>query len=231
MPTDLPVMRDFNSLYILVDLIWLATYVSLLAAFKRRTALAVGAAAGVVFFVVDYGVFHLALGTREVNGAHPFWFLLWLSMSYGITTFAWMWLLLDRDRHAVEWSVLTGLGWFLAGFVSQSYGADFAGLSIRRGTVSYHGAMVVILVCGYLLLAIRNMRNPAARVNLLRLLAIGVGVQFAWEFALLVSGIRPFSIVPLIRNSLVETNLGVPWMYLIHKAVSGRRKEGGADRK
>jgi hypothetical protein len=60
-------------------------------------------------------------------------------------------------------------------------------------------------------------------VNLLWLLAIGIGVQLSWEFVLLVTGIRPAGLAPLAVNSLIETNLGLPYLYLIHEAASRRR--------
>jgi hypothetical protein len=93
--------RTLNTLYIYLDLAWLALFCCLLILFKRRTALVVGLLAGVVYFLVDYGIFFRMLGTRQVLGADPFWFLLWLSFSYGVTNFAWIWLLLGRDRHAL----------------------------------------------------------------------------------------------------------------------------------
>ena len=65
---------------------------------------------------MDSGVFFLALQTREVMGASPFWLLLWLSLSYGFTNMAWAWLLLDRDKHGVEWSVLICLPGLPSGF-------------------------------------------------------------------------------------------------------------------
>ena len=42
---------------------------------------------------------------------------------------------------------------------------------------------------------------------------IGISVQFGWEFALLINGIRPMnemSIQTLLVNSFMETNLGMP---------------------
>ena len=39
---------------------------------------------------------------------------------------------------------------------------------------------------------------------------------------LLVSGIRPDGWKALAVNSLVETNLGLPYLYLIHGALSRR---------
>ena len=86
--------------------------------------------------------------------------------------------------------------------------------------------MAAILFVGYAILCVYNMRVPKEqRAPLGWILAIGVLVQFAWEFVLLISGIRAQGIAPLIVNSLLETNLGLPYIYFIHKAVTKRRSE------
>jgi hypothetical protein len=216
---EITAARTLNSLYIILDLVWLALFCLLLFLFRRRAALVAGLLAGLVYFLVDYGIFYRLLGTRVVQGAHPFWFLLWLSFTYGITNFAWIWLLLDRDRKAVEWSVLIISAWLATALLSSNFGMNFAVIKIQRGTGMYHGVMAGILFIGYLVLIIRNLRGRD-HADLLRLLAIGIGVQLAWEAVLLVSGIRPAGIGALVVNSLIETNLGMPYMYLIHRAVT-----------
>jgi hypothetical protein len=220
--------REFNTLYIILDLIWLGILATILIALKRHLALIVGLVMGLVYFIIDYGIFYHALGTRVVDGADPFLFLLWLSFSYGITNFAWIWLLLNRDGKAVEWSLLIISGYFAVALLSQGFGNDFSQISISRGTGSYHGVMALILAVGYIYLVLGNLRSGEAsgpRVNLLWLLVIGMGVQFSWELALLISGIRPASITPLIVNSIIETNLGMPYIYLIHRAITKRYSE------
>lgn len=217
---DFIVARTFNSLYIPLDIAWLLVYAGILTYFRKHTAVLVGLAMGIVYFLVDYGIFYLLLDTRRVEGADPFWFLLWLSMSYGFTNFAWIWLLLDRNGQAVEWSLLPILGWVTIGQLSQNFGIGFPEISISRGTGSYHGAMALLLLAGYLLIIFDNLRG-GEQVNILRLLAIGIGVQFAWEASLLISGIRPALWQPIVVNSLIETNLGIPYIYYIHKYITG----------
>lgn len=221
---DFSVARTLNSLYIVLDIIWLLIFAGILFYFKKRMAVIVGLFMGVVYFVVDYGLFYHLLGTRHVEGANTFWFLLWLSMSYGFTNFAWIWLLLDRDGHAVEWSLLPILGWIAVGQLSTNFGPDFTSISISRGIGSYHGAMALILLVGYLIVIIRKL-SGRDNVNILWLMAMGIGVQFAWEASLLINGIRPEVWQPIVINSLIETNLGIPYTYYIHKFVSARWKE------
>jgi len=221
---DITVARTFSSLYIILDIVWLLIFFGILLFFKRRIAVIVGLLAGVVYFLVDYGIFYQLLGTRWVDGADPLWFLLWLSMSYGFTNFAWIWLLLDGDGHAVDWSLLPILGWVTIGQLSHNFGAGFTQISIGRGTGSYHGIMALILFIGYLIVIFKNLRGKE-RVNILWLMGIGIGVQFAWEASLLISGIRPALWQPIVVNSLIETNLGLPYIYYIHKHVTRRWKE------
>jgi hypothetical protein len=220
--------RTLNALYIYLDFAWLAIFGAILLWRRKRTAFVAGLIGGLLYFIVDYGVFYRLLGTRVVRGADTFWFLLWLSLSYGFTNIAWIWLLLDRDGHAVEWSLLIILGWVTVALLSQSFGAGLPVIAIQRGT-AYHGVMALIMAAGYGILILRNLRaGPGQGVNLLWLLAIGIGVQLSWELVLLISGIRPPGFAPLVVNSLIETNLGMPYFYLIHQAVERRRGGQGS---
>jgi hypothetical protein len=219
---DIVAARSFNTLYIYLDIVFLALFTALLLWRRRYQALLAGVAGCAIYFAADYGIFYSLMHTRHVVGADPLWFLLWLSISYGLTNFAWIWLLFDRDGHGREWSVFIVTGWVAVALLSQSYGGDFAGISIYRGT-AYHGAMALVMFAGYAWLAVRNLRAAAGqKVNLLWLLAIGIGVQLSWEVVLLLTGIRPDSLQPLIVDSLVETNLGIPILYLVHRAISRR---------
>lgn len=217
--------RSFNTLYIYLDIIWLVFFCSLLWLTKRRSALFVGLIAGIVYFLVDFGMFHKLLDTRMVTGADPLWLLLWMSFTYGITNFAWIWLMLDRDQHALEWSVLILGAWLTIALLSQSFGDSFSDVTTLRGTDSYHGVMALICFAGYLTIIIRNLLGKSSeRIAILPLMGIGIGIQLSWEAVLLISGIRPKMILPMIMNSLIETNLGLPYIYFIHKAVSLKLK-------
>ena len=220
---EISAIRSFNALYIYLDLVWLLLFCYLLWRMKRRTALIVGLLAGVIYFLVDYGIFYLALNTRVVTGASPFWLLLWMSFTYGITNFAWIWILLDKDEHRLEWSLLIISAWLTIALISQNFGSNFPLLTTARGTGTYHGVMAGILFVGYLFIIIKNLQDkPGPRIPILFLLTIGIGVQFSWEAILLVTNIRPFEAMPLVINSLIETNLGLPYTYFIHQAIRNK---------
>ena len=219
--------RLFNSLYIYIDIVWLLVIFAILMFTKRYMALIAGIVGGIIYFAVDYGIFYLLLGTREVTGANTALLLLWLSMSYGFTNFSWIWLWLDRDGRALEWSILYIMGWLSTALLSQNFGATFTAISIHRGTASYHGVMAFLMLAGYIILIIKNLKNNdnSRKINIGWILAIGILVQFSWEAVLLVTGIRTMGVMPLIINSLIETNIGLPYLFFMHFAMSKRFRE------
>ena len=227
---ELIARRQFVPAYIALDTVFLLVLAGLLLWKKRRMAALVGGIMGVVYFIVDYGVFHLICHSRSIEGGILFWTLLWMSMSYGFTNFAWIWLALDKDEYLIEWSLLILCWWFCCPMLAQLIGFGQMPIVIQRTTGAYHGWMAAILFVGYLLAVVRNLgeSDRKCRIDLLRLLAIGIAAQFAWEAALLLGGIRSAGLDfaeklrPLIVNSLLETNLGMPYVYLIFVALTRR---------
>lgn len=213
--------RVFNSLYIVFDIIFLILLLSALFFSKRKRAFFFALSGGLLYFLVDYGIFYLALGSRVVTGAPTAPFLFWLSMSYGVTNFAWIYLMLSKDEKWKEWTIFIFFSWIAIALLAQNFGANTPIISIYRTTNSYHGVMALILIVGYSYVCFRNIFK-GDNIPILRLLIIGIAVQFGWEFALLVTGIRQSGIETLAINSLIETNLGMPYLYFIHKAIEKR---------
>ncbi len=225
MGTEVIAARTMNGLYPILDILFLLSLLAVLLATKRFQAAIAGLLGGILYFLVDYGIFYLALGTRVVTGADPMWFLLWLSMSYGFTNFVWIWVWLDRDHHALEWSLYILSGWLCVALLSQNFGGSFGTISISRGTADYHGVMALMLFVGYAILIVHNLRAKREPYDIKWILAIGILVQFGWEAVLAITGIRNQSLQTLIVNSLLETNLGLPYLFLIHRAVNRRWDE------
>ncbi len=217
--------RNLNLLYIILDCIFLAVYIGLLIWKKRYSTLIFALFGGVLYTIVDFGGFYLISHTRtvyingELQGAMgTFWVLLWMSMSYGFTNFAFIWILVGKDSYAKYWIFLILMWWMICPSISELGGE--ATITTSRTTGAYHGWMGVALVISYLILIILLMRKSPKKafVNVLYLCLIGFAVQFGWEFSLLVNGIRPMneaSIRTLIVNSCLETNLGMPLIYCI----------------
>lgn len=215
--------RDFNLAYIILDSVFILLLMGLLCWRRHYLTTLWGLFGGILYFFVDYCIFHLWTGSRSIEGGSMFWTLLWMSMSYGFTNFAWIWLCLDKDRDIREWTILIFSWWIACPMIAGMIPSP--AIHIQRTTGAYHGIMGAILFLSYLGVIVYNLsrREKEFKINILWLCAIGVAVQFGWEFALLVGNIRstgvalPEQIRTLVVNSLVETNLGMPLMYIIHK--------------
>lgn len=227
--------RNLNLLYIILDCVFLAVFLGLLLWKKRYSTVLFALFGGVLYTVVDFGGFYLISHTRTVfidgelaGMGGTFWVLLWMSMSYGFTNFAFIWVLVGRDKYAKYWIFLILMWWMICPSIAELGGE--ATITTSRTTGAYHGWMGVALVVSYLVLIVALLRKDPdkAFVNVLSLCLIGFCVQFGWEFSLLINGIRPMnaaSIRTLLVNSCLETNLGMPAIYLIYRLWHKRFNE------
>lgn len=233
--TEIIARREFSPLYIAFDIAFLVLYGCLLLRKKKYMTFLVGFLAGILYMAVDYGIFHLVCHSRSISDGYSlFWVLLWMSMSYGFTNFTWIWLWISKDKHLFEWSMLILMWWFVCPLLTNTFAPqNMSKIIIQRTTGEYHGYMAAIMFVGYLILIIYNLsRDKEHRINIPWLLAIGILVQFGWEAGLLIGGIRSagFATVeeklkPLVVNSLLETNLGMPYIYFIFAAYSAKFTE------
>ncbi len=233
--TEIIARREFSPLYIAFDIAFLVLYGCLLLRKKKYMTFLVGFLAGILYMAVDYGIFHLVCHSRSISDRYSLsWVLLWMSMSYGFTNFTWIWLWISKDKHLSEWSMLILMWWFVCPLLTNTFAPQNMGkIIIQRTTGEYHGYMAAIMFVGYLILIIYNLsRDKEHRINIPWLLAIGILVQFGWEAGLLIGGIRSagFATVeeklkPLVVNSLLETNLGMPYIYFIFAAYSAKFTE------
>lgn len=233
--TDIIARRQFAPLYIWLDIAFLVVFALLLLKKKKYMTVLVGLVMGLVYLLVDYGIFHLVCHSRSISEGHSlFLVLLWMSMSYGFTNFAWIWLWISKDEHLLEWSLLILGWWFCCPLLTQTFAPDAVLIVIQRTTGAYHGYMAAILFVGYLGAIVYNLRQKDRMrcMPLLWLLAIGILVQLGWEAGLLLGGIRSAGFATLgeklhtlLVNSLLETNLGMPYVYCIFIAYSRRFTE------
>lgn len=216
--------RNINLLYIILDSLFILIFLSLLIWKKRYATIVFALFGGILYTIVDYGGFYLLSHSRTVmidgqiaDALGTFWVLLWMSMSYGITNFAFIWVLIAKDEFRKYWIFLIIMWWMICPSICELGGE--ATIQTMRTTGAYHGWMGVVLVISYLILIIVLLKQKKPLVNVLYLCLIGFSVQFCWEFSLLINGIRPLndmSIRTLIVNSCLETNLGMPIIFLIY---------------
>ena len=151
--------RVFSTLYIYLDIAFLVVLCALLFVKKRHLTLLFGLAGGVLYMLVDYGIFHLLTGSRHIEGGSLFWVLLWMSMSCGITNFVLLWVWMGKDRRAVEWTLLIFIWWIAAPMLASAFGRSFPTVAIWRETEGYHGYMALVLLAGYLFGILYNLRQ------------------------------------------------------------------------
>lgn len=232
--TEIIARREFSPLYIILDTIFLLVFMGLLLYKKKYMTVIIGLLAGILYMIVDYGIFHLLLNTRTIyNGYNMFWVLFWMSMSYGFTNFCWIWLWISKDKKLFEWSLLIILWWLCCPLITKTFDTGTIPIIIERTTGSYHGYMAIILFVGYLFLIFWNLiQEKEKRINILWLLIIGILVQFSWEIGLLIGGIRSTGdltfaqkMLTIVVNSLLETNLGMPYIYFIFLAFNKKYTE------
>ena len=225
---DITPTRNFNLLYIILDSIFILFLLFMLVVKKRYFTTLFALFGGVLYFIVDFGYFYLLSHSRQImiddviqNDLVTGLILFWMSMSYGITNFAFIWLCLRKDKHLKNWLMLI-IGWWLMVPLIASLGGP-NNIQTFRTTNQYHSYMAILLVIGYGGLLIYNLLTKKKQIQLLWLNLIGISVQFSWEFALLIHGIRPMngnSISTIIVNSLLETNLGMPYIFLIFLCIN-----------
>lgn len=228
--------RNFNLLYIILDILFIIILLTLLIFKKRNLTVLFALFGGILYTLVDFGGFYLLSHSRIVfiNGIqqdalNTFLVLFWMSMSYGITNFIFIWVLISKDKLAKYWLFLIIMWWLICPSIASMGGEN--NITTFRTTTSYHGIMGIILVISYLILIIYTLISGKEIVNILYLCLIGISVQFSWEFSLLINGIRPLnenSLQTLIINSCLETNLGMPAIYLIYHLINKKYNEDGS---
>lgn len=223
-------------LYIILDALFILILLGLLIYKKRNLTVLFALFGGILYTLVDFGGFYLLSHSRIVfiNGIqqdalNTFLVLFWMSMSYGITNFIFIWVLISKDKLAKYWLFLIIMWWLICPSIASMGGEN--NITTFRTTTSYHGIMGIILVISYLILIIYTLISGKEIVNILYLCLIGISVQFSWEFSLLINGIRPLnenSLQTLIINSCLETNLGMPAIYLIYHLINKKYNEDGS---
>ena len=86
-------------------------------------------------------------------------------MSYGITNFIFIWVLVSKDKLAKYWLFLIIMWWLICPSIASMGGEN--NITTFRTTTSYHGIMGIILVISYLILLIYTLISGKEIVNIL----------------------------------------------------------------
>lgn len=215
------VIRNFGLDYILFDLIFVIIFLSLLIRFKKKISLAAFFIGGFfINFIVDWGIW-LHTGIREISlpqnflGLSEFWstliFFLWFSLSYGVE-YAYIFIMFDKKSNKIGWTALVFIGWILVGLLSQILPINNSSIMTLRHMGSGRFIEIGILIIGYAILFLLKYDWK----KIVYLFFVGFMIHFMMEFSLLITGIRPGSLIILIENSLIEFNMGIPFFYILY---------------
>ncbi len=241
MTTVLDPTRNFSLSYVILDSIFLVFFAVLLLVQKKKMTFLFSLAGGILYFLVDFLIFYLLTGSRiiyinnvEANALNTALILFWMSVSYGFLDFAFIWLWLSKDKNALLYSAIIVIWWICCPLISEfinTFSNQVTAIKTTRTTNKYHGVMGILMVVGYFIIIIMNLTGKYEKIPVVRLFVIGFMAQFLWELILFIFGIRfgDNNIVKIVntilRDSLVETNLGMPYLYFIHKGLSKKFNE------
>jgi hypothetical protein len=213
------ITRRFQIDYLLFDTVFMAVWIYLLLRRKRHEALYVGLICGLVFYAID-GIIWTATGVREyvLPAAwlkFPVDFM--MDVSYGIVGFGWAWIAFERKsiRDVAFWTAALFGGWLVVPFVSKVVPLIDAQVVTVRHMASRVWLHIAVVVIGYA--ALLALGFSFRRV--LYVFWLGCMLAFMMEFSLLVAGIRSFNLKLLAYETLILTNMGIPYLYVIRDRI------------
>jgi hypothetical protein len=213
------VARNFEFDYILFDALFLAIWVALLIWQKRFGPLKAGLILAVIVYLID-AIIWTRTGVREYGIPAP-WFKhpvdFMMDVSYGIVAFSWVWIAFERRsfRDVAFWTILLFVGWLILPFASRWISLVDIPIMTNRHMSSRVWLHVTVVVVGYVALIVLGYDWK----TILYVFWAGCMLAFAMEFPLFVSGIRPTGVTFLIYETLILTNLGVPYLYIIETKI------------
>jgi len=226
------VARTFDMDFMYLDIAFCAVWMLVLLRQKRTIALWFGLFGAIVVFLVDDILWLRIQQTRFLEV--PFnrdLFLLYFSFTYGMIEFSFVTVMFQAKSNKTRalWTLFLYGGWLATALISQHVGIDDRTIQTGRDMSNARIIEVALVASGYLLLLVlkytwRPMKSLAFP-RMLYLFLIGILVHFGMEITLLASGIRPADnyVDVLLFNSLLEFNMGVPFLYILWTAIKSAK--------
>ena len=213
------ITRHFDLDYVLFDLVFLILYVLALIKQRRWAALRMGGICSVVMYLID-GVGWYLSGVREYGISAPWQkhaidFM--MDVSYGMVAFSWVWIAFQRRSVAdvAFWTTLLFGGWLLVPFVSRWLHVNDQPVMTVRHMQSQVWLQITVVAVGYILLLLLKVDFG----TMCYVFWIGCMLAFMMEFSLFVSKIRPTDVKVLVYETLVLTNQGIPYLWVIKEKI------------
>ena len=228
---DHDITRNFEFDYLIFDALFLALYVFFLIRTKRYAALKAGLVCGGLFYLID-GVIWVKTGVREYGLSapwikHPTDFM--MDVSYGIVAFSWVWIAFERRgvRDIAIWAAALFSGWLAVPAISRLIPLVDDPVMTVRHMAGQVWLQIVVVLAGYVMLI--WLRYDLKTI--LYVFAVGCLLSFMMEFSLLMTRVRPQSVRVLLYETLVLTNQGVPYFFVIRDKIAPWGSKGLAARR
>ena len=211
------VIRIFDLDYLIFDFIFLLTFLFILIKQKKKIPIYVGILCGILFLIID-GIFWWYTGIREIEPSNVKIYVdFMMDFSYGLLAFSWVMIMFERNniKEIVLWTLFLYGGWLLIASLSQILPLIDLEIITIRHMQSLRVAEITTVVCGYLLLVILRYNYK----TILFIFWVGFMLSFMMESYLLITNIRPSGFDLLLYDSLILTNQGIPYLFVIFDKI------------
>lgn len=217
------VVRIFDLDYLVFDLIFCFLFISILIVKKKKIPFIVGLVCGLLFLIID-GVIWWNIGIREIfppNMKIAVDFM--MDFTYGLLAFSWVMIMFERKniKEIILWTTLLYGGWLIIASLSQILPLNDTEITTIRHMKHLRIIEISIVVIGYLLLVILGYNYK----KIIFIFWVGTMLSFMMESYLLFTGIRPSGFDLLLYDSLILTNQGIPYLYIIFDKIIPKIKE------
>jgi len=217
------VVRIFDLDYLVFDLIFCFLFISILIVKKKKIPFIVGLVCGLLFLIID-GVIWWNIGIREIfppNMKIAVDFM--MDFTYGLLAFSWVMIMFERKniKEIILWTTLLYGGWLIIASLSQILPLNDTEITTIRHMKHLRIVEISIVVIGYLLLVILGYNYK----KIIFIFWVGTMLSFMMESYLLFTGIRPSGFDLLLYDSLILTNQGIPYLYIIFDKIIPKIKE------
>lgn len=223
------VVRIFDLDYLIFDLIFFILFISILIIQKKEIPLIVGLLCGLLFLIID-GIVWWNTGIREISPpdlkiAVDFM----MDFSYGLLAFSWVMIMFEKEnmKEVLLWTFFLYGGWLVIAGLSQILPLNDTEIITIRHMKHLRIVEISTVIIGYLLLLILGYSYK----RIIFIFWVGVMLSFMMESYLLFTGIRPSGIDLLVYDSLILTNQGIPYLYIIFDRIIPKMKEKILNRK
>ena len=223
------VIRIFDFDYLIFDFIFLLIFLSILIKQKKKIPIYVGILCGILFLIID-GIFWWYTGIREIEPSNVKIYVdFMMDFSYGLLAFSWVMIMFERNniKEIVLWTLFLYGGWLLIASLSQILPLIDLEIITIRHMQSLRVAEITTVVCGYLLLVILRYNYK----TILFIFWVGFMLSFMMESYLLITNIRPSGFELLLYDSLILTNQGIPYLFVIFDKIIPKIRELFLNRK